>query len=43
MWAVLKRERLAEIAGLPADASERSILDSLVGGPSATFWASDRF
>jgi predicted N-acetyltransferase YhbS len=43
MWCVLARETLASLAGLPADASERSILDSLVGGPSAVFWPSDRF
>ena len=43
MWCVLERASLTAIAGLPADASERSILDSLVGGPAATFWPSDRF
>jgi hypothetical protein len=43
MWCVLERAPLTAIAGLPADASERSILDSLVGGPAATFWPSDRF
>jgi hypothetical protein len=43
MWCVLQRAPLAAIAGLPEDASDRSILDSLVGGPAATFWPSDRF
>jgi predicted N-acetyltransferase YhbS len=43
MWCVLDRDRLAAIAGLPDTASDRSILDSLVGGPSAVFWAADRF
>ena len=43
MWCVLEREPLAALAGLPADASDRSILDSLVGGPAATFWPTDRF
>ena len=43
MWKVLDRERLAELAGLPLRASDAAILDTLVGGPSATFWASDRF
>jgi predicted N-acetyltransferase YhbS len=43
MWCVLGREALAALAGLPADASERSILDSLIGGPAAVFWPSDRF
>jgi predicted N-acetyltransferase YhbS len=43
MWCVLERAPLAALAGLPADASERSILDSLVGGPAATFWLTDRF
>ena len=43
MWCVVERAPLAAIAGLPADASDRSILDSLVGGPAATFWFTDRF
>jgi predicted N-acetyltransferase YhbS len=43
MWCVLGREALTAIAGLPSDASERSILDALIGGPSAVFWPSDRF
>lgn len=43
MWCILERAPLVEIAGLPSDASDRSILDCLVGGPSATFWLTDRF
>jgi predicted N-acetyltransferase YhbS len=43
MWCVLERSQLAEIASLPLDASDRSILDALVGGPTATYWESDRF
>jgi predicted N-acetyltransferase YhbS len=43
MWCVIEREPLAALAGLPADASDRAILDSLVGGPAATFWPTDRF
>jgi len=43
MWCALDPGALAEIAGLPAEASERSLLDALVGGPSAVFWPSDRF
>jgi predicted N-acetyltransferase YhbS len=43
MWCVLEREPLAALAGLPSDASDRSILDSLVGGPAATYWPTDRF
>jgi predicted N-acetyltransferase YhbS len=43
MWCVVERAPLCAIAGLPADASDRAILDSLVGGPSATYWLTDRF
>ncbi len=43
MWTVLDPEQLAAIAGLPQDVSQRALLDALVGGPSATYFESDRF
>lgn len=43
MWRVLDRAPLARLAALPDSASDADLLAALVGGPSATYWTSDRF
>jgi predicted N-acetyltransferase YhbS len=43
MWRVLDRPRLERLPGSsPAD-GDRALLEPLVGGPQALYWASDRF
>jgi predicted N-acetyltransferase YhbS len=43
MWRVLDRPALVRIAGASEDASDRALLDTLLGGPLVTYWPSDRF
>ncbi len=43
MWRVLDRPTLAGIAGASAGTDDRTLLESLVGGPQVTWWPSDRF
>jgi predicted N-acetyltransferase YhbS len=43
MWRVLDRPTLARIAGASENTDDRTLLESLVGGPQVTWWPSDRF
>ena len=43
MWRVLDRERLESIAGKPANGSDLTLLETLVGSERSLFWPSDRF
>jgi predicted N-acetyltransferase YhbS len=43
MWRVLERAALADLVALPDASPDAELLDALVGGPSVTYWTSDRF
>jgi hypothetical protein len=43
MWQVLDRPLLARLAGASDGATDRALLETLVGGPLVTYWPSDRF
>jgi GNAT superfamily N-acetyltransferase len=43
MWRVLDRPLLAALAELPDETEDAALLSSLVGGPRALYWPSDRF
>jgi predicted N-acetyltransferase YhbS len=43
MWRVIDRPRLLALARLSEDVTDIELLENLVGGDSAVYWASDRF
>ena len=43
MWRVLDRDRLESIAGKPANVSDLTLLETLIGSERSLFWPSDRF
>ena len=43
MWRILDRPLLCNLAELPLETEDAALLSTLVGGPRALYWPSDRF